>query len=219
MKAMILAAGLGKRLRPLTESIPKPLIQVGPNRLIEKHLYALAKAGISDVVVNYSYQGHLFKECLGDGEAYGVKIHYSEEPEGGLETGGGLLKALPFFADEPFMVVNGDILTDYTFEALKAPAFADAHVVLIPNPEHNPKGDFSAKRLGLEDTEGHFTYSGMGVFTSAFFKGAVEKRFPLRPFLEKAAEEGRLSGEIYRGFWSDIGTPERLEYARNKASN
>lgn len=219
MKAMILAAGQGKRLRPLTETLPKPLIKVGENRLIENHLYALAKAGVSDVMVNYSYLGDLFKQYLGDGGTYGVNIHYSEEPEGGLETGGGLLKVLPFFEGEPFIVINGDILTDYAFENLPLPKTTDAHIVLAPNPEHNPGGDFPAERLGVEDEQGHYTYSGMGVYTPAFFQGANSERFPLRPLLTKAAEEGRLSGEVYKGFWLDIGTPERLEHAQQKVLN
>jgi N-acetyl-alpha-D-muramate 1-phosphate uridylyltransferase len=211
MKVMLLAAGRGERMRPLTDRCPKPLIPVRGLPLIAWHLRALAGAGFHDVVINLSWLGGMIREALGTGEAHGVHIRYSDEGEPPLETGGGLLHALPLLGPDPFLVVNGDVFTDIDFAALRLPVGSLAHLVLVPNPPHNPRGDF-ALRDGrvLEGPDTPLTYSGVGVIDPALLAQAAPGRFPLKPWLQKALREGRLTGERHDGYWLDVGTVERL---------
>ncbi len=217
MKAMVLAAGRGERLRPLTDRIPKPLLEVGGRALIEHHLYALAGAGFRDVVINHAHLGEQIEARLGTGTRYGLHITYSAEGEA-LETGGGILRALPLLGDEPFLVINGDVWTDFPLASLRELTPAVGHLVLVPNPEHHPRGDFSlvAGRVGNGETE-RLTYAGIGVLHPALLAGASEQRFPLAPLLRDAAHRGELSGECYTGQWIDVGTPERLAEADRRA--
>lgn len=211
MKAMILAAGRGERMRPLTDSTPKPLLKVGAQMLIERHLQALAAAGVREVVVNLSWLGELIRAALGDGSRWGVKFHFSEEGPVPLETGGGIFQALPQLGTEPFIVVNGDILTDFPFGSLRLPDDATAHLVLVNNPAHHARGDFGLERgrvMLLSDTM--LTFSGIALYRPEFFSGCSAGRFPLLPLFKRAIAAGALSGEHYAGRWSDVGTPQRL---------
>ena len=215
MIAMILAAGRGERMRPLTDELPKPLLQAGPHRLIEYHLINLARAGITDVVVNVAWLGHKIIEELGNGEKYNLNIKYSDEGEQALETGGGIYKALPLLGDEPFLVVNGDVWTDYPFEKLRSFKLKDkdkAYLVLVNNPVHNPQGDFSISdgRL-LKNSADKYTFSGIGIYTKEFFTASSEGKYPLAPMIRNGIEANVVSGEVYQGQWIDIGTPQRLE--------
>ena len=211
MKAMILAAGRGERMRPLTDQIPKPLLRVAGRALIEYHITALAEAGYRELVINHAYRGEQIVDYLGEGSRYGVRIDYSAEPEGALETGGGIRNALPLLGDEPFLVVNGDIWTDYPFARLNHAPEGLARLVLVDNPEHHPSGDFSLDRGCVKKTgEPMLTFSGIGVYRRQLFDGYTSRRFPLAPVLVEAMVHGQVSGEYYRGHWTDIGTPGRL---------
>lgn len=208
---MILAAGRGERMRPLTDSTPKPLLKVGAQMLIERHLQALAAAGVREVVVNLSWLGELIRAALGDGSRWGVKFHFSEEGPVPLETGGGIFQALPQLGTEPFIVVNGDILTDFPFGSLRLPDDATAHLVLVNNPAHHARGDFGLERgrvMLISDTM--LTFSGIALYRPEFFSGCSAGRFPLLPLFKRAIAAGALSGEHYAGRWSDVGTPQRL---------
>ncbi len=210
---MILAAGRGERLRPLTDTLPKPLAPVAGKPLIVYHLERLAKAGVRDVVINLSWLGDRIKEALGDGRAFGVSIQYSEEGPVPLETAGGIFKALPWLGPAPFLVVNGDVWTDIDVgtSTLAGTDAVDACIVLVPNPAHNPRGDFGLDGdvvVGRE-TE-RLTYSGVGVYRPEFFDGCSPGRFPLLPLLKRAIAAGRLRGRLHRGEWFDIGSLERL---------
>jgi N-acetyl-alpha-D-muramate 1-phosphate uridylyltransferase len=210
MKAIVLAAGRGERMRPITDNLPKPLVPVVGKPLIAYHLESLARAGIHDVVINLSYLGSMIPEALGDGGRYGVRIAYSNEGTVALETGGGIFNALPLLGPEPFLVVNGDIWTDFDFSGLALSSSAHAHLVLVPNPPYLP-GDFGMEDdYIIEAEQKPFTYSGIGVFSSEFFAGCKPGKFPLRPLLARAIAARRLRGQVYRGDWSDIGAPERL---------
>jgi len=215
MKAMILAAGRGERLRPLTDTLPKPLLAVGKYCLIEWHILRLSQAGISDIVINLSYLGDKIRKHLADGRRYGVNIAYSEEPDPALETGGGIFNALPLLGSEPFVVVNGDIWTDYPFEQLSPPQEL-AHLVLVNNPLHHPGGDFLLQGSQvLAQGEGQrYTYSGIGVYHPQLFAGCQPGRFPLAPILREAMNVGRVTATLYAGRWYDIGTPQRLQAIR-----
>ncbi len=211
MRAMVLAAGRGERMRPLTDTLPKPLLPVGGQPLIAWHLVALARAGITEVVINLSWRGAQLRAALGDGARYGVRISWSDEGPVPLETGGGIFHALPLLGPGPFLVVNGDIWTDIDFGRLRLEEDAHAHLMLIPNPAHHPRGDF-----GLEDgrvvsrDHDRLTYSGVGIYRPEFFAGCSAGRFPLLPLLNRAIDARRLRGELHRGDWCDVGTPERL---------
>lgn len=211
MRAMLLAAGRGERLRPITDSVPKPLVPVGGRPLIAWHLAALARAGIREVVINLSWLGGQLRAALGDGSRYGVSITWSDEGPVPLETGGGIFRAVPLLGAGPFLVVNADIWTDIDFATLRIAAGALAHLVLVPNPAHNARGDFGldGDLVVSRDTE-RFTYSGVGLYRAEFFAGATGERFPLLPLLNRAIAAGRLTGELHRGAWSDVGTAERL---------
>ncbi|ALI00862.1 glucose-1-phosphate thymidylyltransferase RfbA [Pseudomonas sp. FW306-02-F02-AA] len=212
MKAMILAAGKGERMRPLTLTTPKPLVRVGGVPLIEYHLRALAAAGFSEVVINHAWLGQQIEDYLGDGSRYGLSIQYSPEGEP-LETGGGIFRALPLLGDEAFVVVNGDIWTDYDFTALRQPMVGLAHLVLVDNPDHHPSGDFSLVdgqvRDGQPGTQ-TLTYSGIAVLHPKLFAACVDGAFKLAPLLRDAMAQGQVSGEQLRGHWIDVGTHERL---------
>jgi len=211
MKAMLLAAGRGERMRPLTDHRPKPLIEVRGQPLIVWHLRALARAGVDEVVINLSWLGAMIRDALGTGEAHGVRIRYSEEGEPPLETGGGIQRALPLLGDAPFLLVNGDVFTDVDLGALRLPAGSLAHLVLVPNPPHNPRGDFDLRDGRIVGAPAdRLTYSGVGIIDPALLLEAAPGRFPLRPWLQKALDAGRLSGQRHDGYWLDVGTPERL---------
>ncbi len=216
MKAMILAAGLGSRMRPLTDERPKPLLEVGGRPLIGWHLQRLAAAGIHEVVINHHYLGEQIERALGRGEDYGLHIRYSPETER-LETGGGIVRALPLLGSEPFVVVNGDIWTDYPFSQLcrRDPGRALAHLVMVPNPGHHRGGDFRLDDRGrVSDAPSPagqaLTYSGIALLSPALFTGRAAEPFPLVEPLRRAIRQDRVTGERYDGRWWDIGTPERL---------
>lgn len=232
MKAMILAAGEGRRMQPLTDKTPKPLLSVLGRPLIEHHIVRLEEAGFTELVVNASHLGEQLIEFLGDGSRWNVSIAISKEPTP-LETAGGIIQALPLLGEAPFLLVNGDIYTDYPFAQLSEhkPFNAGAHIVLVPNPTHNPEGDFLLKGSCVESLAFALTssdadvsdqdavssmapcgatYSGMGVYTAAFFASWPAGKQPLKPLLDAAMASKMLSGELYQGIWEDVGTPERL---------
>ena len=212
MKAMILAAGLGTRMKPLTDHTPKPLLKVGGIPLIVWHIERLAHDGFKEIVINVAHLGDKMKEALGDGTTWGVKISYSDEQEEGcLESAGGIIKALPLLGDETFLVVNGDIFTDYEF--LEHRKLADgilAHLILIPNPDHNPEGDFALQNNKIVDNK-QYTFSGIGYYSPKLFDGIPYGKSSTIPLLRAAMKEGKVTGELFEGEWLDIGTPERLE--------
>jgi len=212
MKAMILAAGLGSRMQPLTDVTPKPLLKVGGIPLIVWHLEKLAHQGITDIVINIAHLGYQIPEVLGDGSDWSVKIEYSDEQEeGGLESAGGIIKALPLLGEDTFLVVNGDVFTDYDFQANRKLAEGVlAHLILVPNPEHNPEGDFALDGNLVVDNK-QYTYSGMGYYSPKLFEGVDYGKSSTIPLLRKAMKEGKVTGELFEGEWLDIGTPERLE--------
>ena len=215
MKAAVLAAGKGERLRPLTGIIPKPLVEVRGKPLIVHHLERLRDAGFTQIHINTSWLAEKLQTALGDGSRYGVHIHYSYEGPEPLEAGGGIFKMLPELGREPFLLVNGDVFTDFPFETLKHRLKPDflAHLVMVPNPAHHSKGDFHLSPVGHLRPEGEpkLTYSGIGVYKAEFFKDCRAGKFPLLPLLKQAMADEALSGERYTGFWSDVGTPESLK--------
>lgn len=216
MKAMILAAGRGERMRPLTDSTPKPLLQIAGKSLIEYHIEALVKAGITELVINLAWLGDKIEAQLGDGSRFGAQIHYSRE-EQALETAGGIKKALDLLEPEPFIVVNADVFSDYPFAQLKNfSSSSPAHLVLVPNPEHHPAGDFYCRNNMLSDqddsTQGtRFTFSGIARYSPEFFHHLDTGKQALAPMLRAAMSRHQVSGEVYKGMWCDIGSPERLE--------
>ena len=211
MKAMILAAGRGERMRPLSDAMPKPLLEVGGYRLIEFHLAALAKAGVREVVVNLSWLGDRIREALGNGTAHGLSITYSPEGPSPLGTGGGIHRALPLLGADPFLLMNGDVWIDLPFEELRRPGGSLAHLVLVANPPHHPAGDYgldSGARVVATPTP--LTYAGLAILDPRLFEGCEAGAFPLKPLLDRALAAGRLSGQRHDGNWGDVGTPERL---------
>jgi len=212
MKAMILAAGKGERMRPLTLHTPKPLVLAAGQPLIEYHLRALARAGFTEVVINHAWLGQQIEDHLGEGARFGLSIRYSPEGEP-LETGGGIFKALPLLGEAPFLLVNGDIWTDYDFTRLRAPLKGLAHLVLVDNPGHHGRGDFRLDGQQVVDgneAPGTLTFSGISVLDPALFEGCQPGAFKLAPLLRQAMGEGRVSGEHFQGRWVDVGTLERL---------
>lgn len=211
MNALILAAGRGERMRPLTDHTPKPLLRAGGLALIEYHLSALVGAGFTDIVINHAHLGAQIEQALGDGRGYGARIRYSAESEA-LETGGGIFNALPLLGDAPFLVVNGDIWTDYPFGRLLARPAELAHIVLVGNPPQHPCGDFALDGDRVcEQGKPMLTFSGIGVYRPQLFNGCTPGKFPLAPLLRRAMAQGALSGEYYAGRWFDVGTPQRLQ--------
>jgi MurNAc alpha-1-phosphate uridylyltransferase len=216
MKAMILAAGHGKRMRPLTEHTPKPLLSVGGKPLIVWHIENLKKAGFSDIVINIAWLGYQIPETLGDGSRWQINIQYSDEQnEGALETAGGIRKALPLLGSDPFLVVNGDIWCDYAFVPQALNDTTLAHLILVNNPPHNPEGDFylQDKQLLPEAVNPceKLTFSGIGYYRPELFQNLPNGKQALAPILRKAIGEQRICGEHFSGDWRDIGTPERLQ--------
>lgn len=211
--AMILAAGRGERMRPLTDATPKPLLRVRGQPLIERHVIGLARAGIGRIVINLAWLGSQIREYLGDGSRYGTVITYSEEQPSALETAGGIFRALPLLSPGPFAVVNGDIYTDFGFEALGVARDRDAHLVLVPNPPQHPQGDFGlqAGMVLAETTAPRHTFAGIATYRTAFFADCVDGVFPLKPLLLRSMAAKRCSGELYPGRWEDVGSPERLQ--------
>ncbi|MCW8963679.1 MAG: nucleotidyltransferase family protein [Gammaproteobacteria bacterium] len=209
MKAMILAAGRGDRMRPLTDTTPKPLLKVGEKSLIEYHIEALKQSGVDQLVINTGWLGEKIRMALGNGGRYGVSIEYSIEPETAYETGGGICHALALLSD-PFIVVNGDIWTDYDFSNIQQPKGL-AHLVLVDNPPQHPQGDFAIDD-GLARSEGNsrLTFSGIGCYQKSLFDGLEADSFPLAPVLKRYMLQDKITAEYYTGTWNDVGTPERL---------
>jgi len=212
MKAMILAAGRGERMRPLTDLTPKPLLQVAGKALIEHTILQLVGAGFTEIVINHAHLGAQIEAALGNGERYGARILYSPEGAQALETAGGIIHALPLLGKEPFLVVNGDIATDFPFETLHQVPVDLAHLILVDNPEHHAQGDFGLDGEGgvIENGKETFTFSGIGIYDPALFDDAPAGVSKLGPLLRRAIGRRRVSGQKYDGFWMDIGTPERL---------
>jgi MurNAc alpha-1-phosphate uridylyltransferase len=213
---MILAAGLGKRMRPLTDNLPKPLLRVGGSALIEHQIERLVRSGVRQLVINHHYMGDKIEALIGDGSRYGAQVAYSVE-EVRLETAGGIVKALPLLRDPCFVVVNADVWTDFPYDTLRSIDGVEclAYLVLVPNTEHHPYGDFYLDAEGRvhEDHERHdqrFTFSGISVLHRNLFEGCSVEPMPLVPLLSRAMAQNRVRGEIYTGAWLDIGTPERL---------
>lgn len=220
-KAMILAAGRGSRLKPLTDTLPKPLVPVQGKPLIEHHLCHLKKAGVNEVIINLAHLSDKIKDTLKDGKQFGLTIHYSEEEPPGLETGGGIVRALPLLGDEPFWVINGDVYSDYAFTHANLDKDKKAHVVLVPNPKHNPSGDFSVANgiLGKAALKETFTFSGIALYHPSLFKDLKVDRFSVTPILRQAANDNLVSAEVFSGTWHDVGTLERLKEANSDFSH
>jgi MurNAc alpha-1-phosphate uridylyltransferase len=213
MKAMILAAGRGERMRPLTDHTPKPLLPVAGNTLIEHTITQLVAAGFTDIVINHAHLGQQIEDKLGDGQQLGASIRYSPEGDQALETAGGIINALPLLGDDVFLVVNGDIATDFPFADLHTQAVDLAHLVLVTNPPHHPQGDFSLAANGqLQDSGSEkLTFSGIGSYRPELFRNTPAGASKLAPLLRQAMMEQRITGQNFTGFWMDIGTPERLQ--------
>ncbi len=213
MKAMILAAGHGKRMRPLTNHLPKPLLEVAGKPLIVWHIENLKQAGIKEIVINMGWKGWKLPEVLGDGSQWNLNLHYSDEQETGpLETAGGIHHALPLLGKDPFIVVNGDIWCDYTYANLKLADNDLAHLVLIDNPDHNLEGDFCLQDTRVYETgEPSYTFSGIGCYRPELFKSLSKGKAALAPLLRTVMQNSKVSGEYFSGDWRDIGTPERLK--------
>ena len=216
MKAMILAAGRGRRMKPLTDRTPKALLEVAGKPLIEHHLERLRAAGIAEVVINVAHLGGAIRARLGDGARHNLRIHYSDESGDVLETGGGIVKALPLLADDGgvFFVVNADVFTDYVVGRPDLGGL-HAHLVLTDNPPHRPHGDFHLEGARLTSDGGtRLTFSGIGYYRAELFAGAAATPRPLAAFVRNGIAHGRIGGEHYRGLWADVGTPERLAAIR-----
>ena len=217
MKAMILAAGRGERMRPLTDHTPKPLLLVAGKPIIEHTITQLVAAGFTEIVINHAHLGAQIEATLGNGQALGASICYSPEGEQGLETAGGIINALPLLGDEIFLVVNGDIATDFDFATLKNIPVDLAHLVLVANPKHHPEGDFGLDDTGLVYEHAHeqYTFSGIGLYSPKLFHNLPAGSRKLGPLLRQAIAKQQISGQKFIGFWIDIGTPERLQDLNN----
>ncbi len=211
MIAMILAAGRGERLRPITDDIPKALVEINGTSLLERHLEALKRSGVSTVVINLGWLGEQIVERIGSGSKFGINVVYSPEYDSVLDTGGGIHRALPLLGDDPFWVINADTYTDFLPHDLELPANVLAHLILVPTPAHREVGDFDLID-GLVSNNGNrpFTYSGIGLYRPEFLAGQEAGRFSLVPLMREAADESKLSGALYEGLWQDIGTADRL---------
>ena len=220
---MILAAGLGTRMRPLTNNCPKPLLPVAGKPLIVHHIEQLVAKGIVDIVINHAYLGYMIEDALGDGRQFGCNIQYSAEQEA-LETGGGIYNALPILiedtdgdaeTDEPFLLVNGDVWLEWAGINLPQSINGLAYLWLVENPEHNPTGDFVLTDTGRvidSKAEHALTFSGISLIKPSLFKDSKTGAFPLAPLFRQAMAQQQIQGELYQGHWVDVGTPERLEY-------
>ena len=219
MRAMILAAGRGERLRPLTDEVPKSLVEVHGESLLERHLESVRAAGISTVVINLGWLGEKIVERVGSGERYGLEVVYSDERGNVLETGGGIYKALPALGDRPFLVVNADVYTDMPVPDVTLGAHHLGHLVMVPTPEYRPHGDFDIDEGLIRNCDGPaYTFSGIAIYRPQLFDGRAAGRFPLAPILREAADRGQLSGSLYEGTWADVGTAERLAALRDSTS-
>ena len=220
---MILAAGRGERLRPLTDTLPKPLIALGQRCLIEHHISSLGNLGFKHIIINVSYLYDLIVDKLGDGSRYGVTISYSKEVDGALGTGGGIVNALPLIDSENFVVINGDIYTDIAFDCLKLPLNMKAHLVMVKNPMHNLDGDFILQNGLIKpiatNNQNSVTFSGVGIYSKSLFSGYEPKFFPLTDVLAKPIHQGEVSAHLHDSVWVDVGTLDRLEQARRIEKN
>lgn len=217
MRAMILAAGRGERLHPVTDSTPKALMQAGETTLLERHLQRLAGAGFRHCVINLGHLGERIREHVGDGKRWNLEIQYSNEGDDVLETGGGIFKALPLLGESAFLVVNADIWTDFDFARLRNTKCDFAHLVMIDNPEHNKEGDFELRAGLVKPGAGRrLTFSGIGSYHPRLFSGLSPGKFPLAPLLTQAMGSHYVTGEYFAGYWLDIGTAERLKSLRQK---
>lgn len=212
MRAMILAAGRGERLRPLTDHVPKPMVPVAGRPLIEYHLNALAAAGFKEVVINVAHLADAIIAALGEGSRFGLALHYSHEPVGALDTGGGIKQALPLLGNAPFAVINGDVYSDYDFARLRVGLARgkQAHLVLVPNPAHHRTGDFGLDNGCVVAAPRRHTFAGIGIYHPALFADVPQKRFSLASVLQPAISAGRVSGALHGGRWYDVGRPETL---------
>jgi N-acetyl-alpha-D-muramate 1-phosphate uridylyltransferase len=210
MKAMILAAGRGERMRPLTDKTPKPLLPVAGKPLIEYHIENLAAIGVRDIVINHAWLGAQIPAALGDGSRFGGRLGYSDEGDSALETGGGICNALPLLGDEPFIVVSGDVWTEFPFDSLSLAKADVAHFVVVPNPDFHTRGDFGLENGRMIDGGTRYTYANIGVFTRDFFAGRKPEKFALAPLMFDWIRKGRVSGELFEGAWHNIGTPAQL---------
>ncbi len=212
MIAMILAAGRGERLRPLTDTTPKSLVEIGGQSLLERHLLNIRNAGVETVVINLGWLGADIVRRLGSGARHGLQVIYSQEGDNVLETGGGIHKALPLLGSDPFLVLNADVYTDMPVPGVELAADALGHLVMVPTPDYRDHGDFDLQDgLIRNSNAAKLTFSGVAVYRPEFFDGCEAGRFPLAPMLRGAADAGRLSGEIYEGLWADVGTIARLD--------
>ena len=213
MKAMILSAGRGERMRPLTDTLPKPLLEVHSKPLIVWHIEKLAQSGFKEIVINIAHLGYKIPEALGNGSKWGVNIIYSDEQKSGaLESAGGIIKALPLLGDEPFLVVNGDVFCNYEFDANFDLESNLAHLILVPNPQHNKNGDFGLKNTCvLNEDKIQYTFSGIGYYNPKLFKNMELKKSALAPLLRAEIKNKKINGELFSGIWHDIGTPQRLK--------
>jgi MurNAc alpha-1-phosphate uridylyltransferase len=219
MKAMILAAGRGERMRPLTDTTPKALLMVGGKTLIEHHLQSLVAAGIRDIVINVAWLGGQIIEYLGDGARFGVSIQWSDEGDSALETGGGIARALPLLGSDPFWIVNGDVFARCSFRLPQLAPETLGHLLLVPNPDHNQQGDFALVGSRIENTGATmYTYSGIAYLRPDLFIGHAGGKFSLAPLLRAAARRGQLGGELMQGEWTDVGTPARLQQLTDRLS-
>ena len=208
---MILAAGRGERMHSLTDNLPKPMLSVAGKPLLQYHVEALAQAGFTDLVINHARFGDRIEAFFADGAAFGVNIRYSAEGDSPLETGGGIKRALPLLGDDPFLVINGDIWTDFLPDSLTPSVAGQAHLVLVANPPHHPDGDFVLKNGAvLISGQPKYTFSGIGVYQPSLFNSIRSQVFPLAPVLRQAMQDRQVTGELHRGRWFDIGTPTRL---------
>lgn len=216
VKAMVLAAGRGARMRELTDGLPKPMVRVAGRPLIEYHLMNLARAGVEDVVINLGWHGDRIRDAIGEGRRFGLHVKYSDEGWPALEVGGGIHNALPLLGAAPFVVINGDVFSDFPVarlveRATALPAWARAHLVLVHNPAYYPSGDFRLEDGRVTNLgEPRYTFTGMSVHTPEFFTGCQPGHFPMLPLWRAAADRGEIAGELHEGQWSDVGTPERL---------
>ena len=215
---MILAAGRGERMRPLSDTVPKPLLEVAGRPLVVHAVERLAEAGFVELVVNLGYRGPQVRECLGDGARWGVAISYSEEDGRPIGTGAGIVRALPLLGPGPFVVTSADLRTDFRFERLRRAAVREVHLVLVANPDHNPGGDFTLRdgvllRCGAD----RLTFSGIGIYSPAAFRPAIAGAAPLAPYLDRACERGTATGEVYHGVCDNVGNPDQLASVRQRA--
>lgn len=223
MRAMILAAGRGERLRPLTDHTPKALIDVNGKPLLQWHLENLARAGFTEIIINLAHLGEQIAAFAGNGDRWGINIHYSRELEA-LETGGGIFKALPLLGDSAFLVINADIWTDYPLYKLRNHHCSHAHLVMVPNPEHNPEGDFFLNH-GLIQADitsnptDKLTFSGIGIYHPRLFADCNAGKYSLAPLLKTAMTAAKVTGEVFQNHWYDSGTRERLDLLRRDVAS